>query len=62
MRAIILQFNECLDKHSHEKMELEKRIKAIIEKIDDKQDNLIKLFKEKEGLQIEIEEIFIKYE
>ena len=41
---------------------MEKRIKAIIEKIDDKQDNLIKLFKEKEGLQIEIEEIFIKYE
>ena len=55
----MLQFNECLDKHSHEQIELEKRIKVIIEKIDDKQGNLIKLFKEKEGLQIESEAVFI---
>lgn len=37
-------------------------MKQIIEKIDDKQATLIKLFKEKEDLQMENENVFIKYE
>jgi hypothetical protein len=34
----------------------------MIDKIDEKQGELIKLFKEKEDLQMENEAIFIKYE
>lgn len=36
-----------------EKIELEKKIKAVIDKIDDQQSILIKMFKDKENVMME---------
>ncbi|CDW71570.1 UNKNOWN [Stylonychia lemnae] len=53
VREIVQQFNTCLNKLSLEKQDLENKTKSLVERIDDQQDIVIRLFKQKENVMMD---------
>ena len=52
----------CLNKHSLEKIDLEKKTKQMIDKVDDQQQIIIKLFKEKENVMMDNDNLSLQIE
>eukprot|EP00347_Sterkiella_histriomuscorum_P020117 403339040 len=57
VQEIIRHFNQCLNKQLLEKGDLEKKTKNMIERIDDQQQIIIRLFKEKENYSMDNDSI-----
>jgi hypothetical protein len=55
VREIIKKFNECLNKHSLEKIDLERKLASLHLKIEDKQTIVRKLYSEREKAIMDIE-------
>mmetsp|Transcript_33493 Transcript_33493/g.32562 ORF Transcript_33493/g.32562 Transcript_33493/m.32562 type:complete len:90 (-) Transcript_33493:472-741(-) len=57
MREIIQKFNESLNKYTLEKQELAKKIKQLVEKIEDKCAIVRKMYSERENYIMDIEHV-----
>ena len=62
VRDIVRKFNESLNKHTIEQVDLEKKVQYLIERIDDKQDIIRSMYKEKENIMLENENISLVIE
>lgn len=60
VREIVNKFNECLNKHSLEKIELERKLIAFQNKIEDKQAIVRKLYSEREKVSMDIDQVVEK--
>ena len=62
VREIVKKFNECLNRFSLEKIDLERKLLGIENAIDDKKGIIRTLYKDKEKLMMDTEELSIGLE
>ena len=57
VQEIIKKYNECLNKHSLEKIDLERKAQSLNDRVLDKQAVVRKLYSEREVLIMDIEKV-----
>lgn len=62
VREIVKNFNESLNKHMTEQVDLERKIQSLIDKVEDKQLIVSRLLREKDELLKQITDIALNIE
>lgn len=62
VRDIVKRFNECINKHTLDKIELEKKVAELAERIEVKQAIVRRLYGDRENAVMDIEAVMIKIE
>ena len=62
VRDIVKRFNECINKHTLDKIELGKKVAELAERIEDKQAIVRRLYGDRENAVMDIEAVMIKIE